>query len=150
MSDLTGIEQVELCLRADLEQAEQQCRDATPENRSAARRQFRDILQKFSLLVLHGVSPRGGLIDREASSGRSAAAQRSRTKTTLNRRGPNCLNIGVAGLSPVRTFPADEQMPLQGVQFWSFLYLPQAVAFEVAVGEVPGHLKHYVRVEDSA
>jgi len=56
MSDLTDREQAELRLQADLEHAEQQWRDAAPENESEARRHFRETLQKFSLLVLYGVS----------------------------------------------------------------------------------------------
>jgi hypothetical protein len=58
------------------------------------------------------------------------------SRTPLDQRRPNPLNIGVAGLGAVYTFPADEQTLLQGVQLWSFLYHPQAVAFQVSVDSI--------------
>ena len=49
MAELLNIDEIELRLRADLEEAEQRLRNATPTEKPEARRQFKQALRRFSL-----------------------------------------------------------------------------------------------------
>jgi len=97
------------------------------------------------LAAAHKEPTRARVNPTRSFGGGAAATQRSQTKPTSDQCSPNRINISVAGLGSIHTFHADEQMPLQGVQFWSFLDHPQTVAFKVGVGEVRGHLGDYIR-----
>ena len=52
MSDLTGHEQLELQLKAELDEAEYFLRIASPQTSNDARKRFREALHKFAELVL--------------------------------------------------------------------------------------------------
>jgi hypothetical protein len=54
---LTRRDEIELRLKAELDEAEQQLRHATLEEKPEARRRFRDALRAFSDLVLRGKLP---------------------------------------------------------------------------------------------
>ena len=55
MSVLLDREQLlELCLKAELDEAERQLRDATPQEKEQARLRFKQALHNFTLFVLEG------------------------------------------------------------------------------------------------
>jgi len=58
MSDLADRQQLEMMLRRELEEAERQLKEATPEQKAGAVRQFRQALHAFSELVVHGKVPK--------------------------------------------------------------------------------------------
>ena len=54
MADVLPIDQLEARLRAELDAAEEALRNATPEEKAEARRQFKDTLHRFSVWVFTG------------------------------------------------------------------------------------------------
>ncbi|HEY1241324.1 MAG TPA: hypothetical protein VGF16_12250 [Bryobacteraceae bacterium] len=54
MGDLYTIDEIELRLRAELDEAEKALRSATPDERAEAKRQFKDALHRFSIWVFTG------------------------------------------------------------------------------------------------
>jgi len=57
LSDLLGREEIELRLKADLDEAERHMRDANPDELVDARRHYRHAIQRFSRLVMDGIIP---------------------------------------------------------------------------------------------
>lgn len=58
MGELFPIDEIELRLRAELNAAEETLRNATPEEKAEARRQFKDALHRFTTFVFAGKVPR--------------------------------------------------------------------------------------------
>jgi len=54
MSELLNIDNLDIRLRADLEKAEQDLREATPQEKPKARRRFEQALHRFSVWVFEG------------------------------------------------------------------------------------------------
>ena len=50
-------EEIELCLKADLEDAETRLRNATPQEKEKARTHFREALHRFSEFVFEDRAP---------------------------------------------------------------------------------------------
>jgi len=57
MSSLAGMEQLESQLRAELHEAEQQLRNATPQQKDEARKRFKEALRNFTRVALEGKVP---------------------------------------------------------------------------------------------
>ncbi len=54
MGDVYPIDEMECSLRAELNETEKALRNATPEEKAEARRQFKDALHRFSVFVFTG------------------------------------------------------------------------------------------------
>lgn len=54
MGDVYAIDEMERSLRVQLDTAEKALRNATPEEKAEARRQFKDALHRFSAFVFTG------------------------------------------------------------------------------------------------
>jgi hypothetical protein len=54
LSELSHLEQLELRLKAELDEAERQLRDASPQEKDEARRHFKQALHNFTVLVMEG------------------------------------------------------------------------------------------------
>ena len=54
MGDVYPIDEIEIRLRAELDAAEEALRNATPEEKADALRQFKDALHRFSVWVFTG------------------------------------------------------------------------------------------------
>ena len=58
MAEAIPIDDLELRLRRELDEAERELRNATPEQKPEALRRFKDALQRFSTFVFTGKVPR--------------------------------------------------------------------------------------------
>ena len=58
MSDLSHREEIELRLKADLDEAERQLRQSNPQELPEARRRFREALHTFTVAILEGKYPK--------------------------------------------------------------------------------------------
>lgn len=54
MGDVYPIDEIERSLRAELNDAEEALRNATPEQKAQARRRFKDALHRFSVFIFTG------------------------------------------------------------------------------------------------
>lgn len=57
MSDIVQIDQLERQLRTELEEAERELRNVTPEEKPEARRRFTKALHRFTVFVFEGKLP---------------------------------------------------------------------------------------------
>lgn len=58
MGDVYAIDEIERSLRAELDEAEKALRNATPEQKAEALREFKDALHRFSVWVFTGRAER--------------------------------------------------------------------------------------------